>query len=77
MGSVFEKLIQVIMLALPCIESVIKDANVNGSFEIKLVVYRNYNSTPEDLLAYSNFENKCENLLSWLKQIAVSGGWGN
>ena len=44
MGAVFEKLIQVIQNALPKIESVIHESGVRGTFEIKLVIYRNYNS---------------------------------
>lgn len=77
MGNVFQSLIEVIQTALPRIEKAITNAKVEGSFEIKLVIYRNYNSKAELLFAKSNFSGKPSELADWLKNIEVSGGWVN
>ncbi len=50
MSSVFPKVIQVVKGAIPDIYKVIEGAQVKGSFEIKIIVYRNYNSSADKLL---------------------------
>lgn len=77
MSDVFPKVVTVVQNAIPDIYEVIKQANVQGSFSIKFVIYRNYNSNEEKALEYSNFENKKETLSKWIGGIAVDGGWGN
>ena len=47
------------------------------SFEIKIAVYRNYNSPESMIYEQSTWENKPYNLLKFLNSIYVSGGWGN
>lgn len=58
MSSVFNKIKQVISGAMPDIYETLKKANVRGEFDIKFVVYRNYNVDHTKLLEYSNFFNK-------------------
>ena len=45
MAEVFPKVVAVVQNAIPDIYDVIKKAKADGSFDIKLVIYRNYNST--------------------------------
>jgi hypothetical protein len=45
MAAVFTKVIQVIQGAIPDIMKVIEESGVHGSFSIKIIIYRNYNST--------------------------------
>jgi hypothetical protein len=45
----------VIKDAIQNIYKAIQKAKVNGYFEIKFVVYRNYDSNKNKLLEYSNF----------------------
>jgi hypothetical protein len=77
MISLLNKMKNVIKDAIPNIYKAIQKAKVNGSFEIKFVVYRNYDSTHNKLLEYSNFETKTEPLISWISKIKAEGGWGN
>ena len=58
MSAAFPKVVSVVQKAIPGIYKAIRVANVEGSFEIKFVVYRNYNSTEDKLIEFSNFENK-------------------
>ncbi len=55
MQSVFNKVKDVIKEAFPRLYETIKIRKINGSFEIKICVYRNYNSRPELLLEKTNF----------------------
>ena len=55
--------------------AVLNDANLNlDSFQIKLAVYRNYNSTETMLMQTSSWENRPENLVSFLKKIYATDG---
>jgi hypothetical protein len=58
MSAIFPKVIQVVQGAIPDIYKSIEEAKVQGSFEIKFVVYRNYNSDANKLIEFSNFEGK-------------------
>ena len=77
MSHVFPRVVTVVQNAIPDIYEVIKQAKVEGSFDIKFVIYRNYNSNEEKLIEYSNYENKSGALSSWIGNINVDGGWGN
>jgi len=50
MGDVFPKVIQVVQNALPDIINAIEQEKVQGSFQLKFVVYRNYNSDHNKLI---------------------------
>ena len=77
MGSVLPKVIQVVQGAIPDIYKTIEMEKVQGSFELKIVIYRNYSSGVQLLLQYTNFESKSEPLVNWLNGIRVNGGQGN
>ena len=44
---------------------------------MKLVLYRNYNSQPEDLLVFTPFDSQGDLLKKFIQNSGVSGGWGN
>ena len=48
-----------------------------GSFEMQLAVYRNYNCDAHTLLESSGWENKPENLCTFMNRISSQGGMGN
>ena len=50
---------------------------LQNSFQIKIVVYRNYNSNESEILQLSSWENKAQNLINFLKTVHPNGGWGN
>ncbi len=77
MSDVFPKVVEVVKNAIPDIYEVIRQAKVEGSFDIKFVIYRNYNSSEELLIEYSNYENKSDILIKWIEARDVDGGWGN
>ncbi len=77
MGGVFDKIKAVIRNAIPQIYQTIKNTGQSGQFELKFVIYRNYNSTHDLILQYNNFENTSDKLLKWISGTSVSGGWGN
>ncbi len=58
MGSVFDKLKQVIREAIPDIYETLKDTKTRAEFYLKFVVYRNYNVHHTQLLEHSNFFDK-------------------
>ncbi len=62
---------------MPDIYGAIESSGISGSFEIKFVVYRNYDLDCGQLVQWSSFQNKPANLIQWLNGIAVNGGWGN
>ena len=51
--------------------------NINKSFQLKIAVYRNYNSPEDKILEESTWEFKPQNLVHFLKAIKVEGGDGN
>jgi hypothetical protein len=44
---------------------------------VKIILYRNYNSTSEDIRVSTPFENTSTCLKNFLQKAVVSGGWGN
>lgn len=44
---------------------------------MKIVLYRNYNSQPEDLLVFTPFDSQGDILKKFIQNSSVSGGWGN
>lgn len=54
-------------------EKSIKDSGL----QIKLVLYRNYNSDSKEILQSSAFENEATNLKMFLERARATGGWGN
>ena len=48
-----------------------------NSFEVKIAVYRNYNSVENKILQVSSWESKPQNLINFLQNVRAEGGWGN
>ena len=60
------------------IARVLDENYVKGkSFQIKIAVYRNYNSPEDKIYQESTWESKPQNLVKFLKSIDVEGGMGN
>lgn len=56
---------------------IIEKEDVNISVEMMVMIYRNYNSTFNQLLEKTPFENCCGNILKFLNTVEASGGMGN
>lgn len=57
-------------------EVLIENKFNSQSFEIKIAVYRNYNSSVDMILQTSAWENKPVDLVNFLQLIYPEGGWG-
>jgi len=77
MGGAFPKVKEVLKEMFPRLNEVLKTRNANGSFEIKVIIYRNYSSGPDLIIESSNFENRPNVLVDFVSSINVSGGMGN
>jgi hypothetical protein len=55
---------------------VLTSENVKGGFEIKIMIYRNYDCPFETILESTAFENTSENLRKFLNTVKAMGGWG-
>jgi hypothetical protein len=55
MQAVFDKVKQVVEGAMPDIYGAIESSGISGSFEIKFVVYRNYDLDCGQLVQWSSF----------------------
>ena len=47
------------------------------SFEMKIVIYRNYNSIPEKQIEATEFEMDLSKLEPFMKKIEAQDGWSN
>lgn len=65
-GNVFER-----------VYAVLNGSKVKASIEIKIMVYRNYDSPFEEILETTPFENTHHNLCKFLERVAPKGGSGN
>ena len=59
------------------VASILSEQSINESFQIKIAVFRNYNSDEAKILEQSKWESKPQNLIEFLKKIYVDGGWSN
>jgi hypothetical protein len=55
MLSVFKKVKDVLKETFPRLYSVLKKSDAHAAFEIKIVIYRNYNSRVDLVLQATNF----------------------
>jgi len=58
-------------------KKILEDAKLNISFEMQLVVYRNYSSGKDLILQCSGWESKPPALRAFMDSISPSGGQGN
>jgi hypothetical protein len=78
MSHLLEKTKNTIKAVFELITEFLENNNYNHkSFEIKIAVFRNYNSPEDKILQQSTWEKNPENLLIFLKSIHVEGGWNN
>ncbi|CAF1486229.1 unnamed protein product [Rotaria sordida] len=57
---------------------ILKENNIRSeSFQIQFVIYRNYNSTEDDILQSSPWETKPNNLRTFMNNVESDGGCGN
>jgi methanogenic corrinoid protein MtbC1 len=77
MAKLLEKTKKTLNTTFERVADILKERKREQSFQIKIAVYRNYNSTENMILEQSGWENKPEKLIEFLRRIYVSGGWGN
>jgi len=58
------------------INEILNEKNIKNGFEIQLSVYRNYNVPVDDVLQFSTWESKPDNLRNFLRSVTVKGGMG-
>ena len=76
MSSLFSQLKILLQKIFDDTYKTLQSKNYPGLIEIQLVLYRNYNSPPNQLLEYSTFDSQGEDLKKFLNKIQVAGGWG-
>jgi hypothetical protein len=78
MSHLLEKTKKTVQAVFESIAEFLENNNQNHkSFEIKIAVFRNYNSPEDKILQQSTWEKKPKNLLLFLKSIHEEGGWDN
>ena len=78
MYTLLDKTKKTLEVMLGRVGQILEDNNFDpNSFQIKIVVYRNYNSNESEILQSSTWENKAHNLINFLKTVYPDGGWGN
>jgi hypothetical protein len=77
MGGALKKTCEIIGAAFERAYLVLAEKKVNASIEIKIMVYRNYNSPFEEILETTAYENTAHNLRKFLERVSPKGGWGN
>ena len=78
MGHLIDKTKKTIEKMFERIAAVLNENNVKDkSFQIKIAVYRNYNSSEDKIFQGSTWESKPQNLFKFLKSIDVEDGWDN
>jgi hypothetical protein len=50
---------------------------VYASIEMKIIIYRNYNSPYSDIIEATSYENTPHNLCQFLQRVNPKGGWKN
>lgn len=77
MGGALKKTCEIIGTAFERADQVLTEQKVKATIEIKIMVYRNYNSPFEEILETTAFENTPHNLRKFLERVGPKGGWGN
>jgi hypothetical protein len=55
----------------------LKEKNIYATIEVKIMVYRNYNSPAEEIVEGTTFESTPVMLKQFLSRVGPKGGWGN
>ena len=78
MSSLLNKAKAVVNLMFHRVKKVLIDQGVDENIiEIQFVAYRNYNSSPEEILQKSSWETRPEKLSQFLDTVKPQGGMGN
>ena len=77
MSSLMIKLVNTLDQCFERIDKILTEKNVKSTMDMKVCVYRNWNSTAEKVLETTSFETKPNNLRKFVQRISVDGGWGN
>jgi hypothetical protein len=77
MGGALKKTCEVMGTAFERAYLVLAENKVKASIEIKIMIYRNYNSPYEEILETTTYENTPNNLRRFLERVGTKGGWGN
>jgi hypothetical protein len=77
MGAALKQICEIIGPAFERADNVLKDQNVQASIDIKIMIYRNYDSPAEEILESTAYENTPVNLRKFLGGVGPKGGWGN
>lgn len=74
MGSVLAKVMRILRETFKRTYSILEEEKVNSIVELKIIIYRNYNSSPANLLSCTAFESRPENLDAFMKSTNAKEG---
>lgn len=77
MSAALRKTCEVISTAFERTYAVLDKEEVKANVEVKIMIYRNYNSPAELIIAGTAFENTPVKLREFLNKVGPDGGWGN
>ena len=76
MSNVLNKTLAICGDAFERTYSILKEKHTEGTFELQIMVYRNYNAPPEKLLQKTAFEATPQHLKQFLQTVKAEYGWG-
>ncbi len=77
MSQALKKCCQIIGIAFEQAYKVLDKEKIPATIDIKIMVFRNYNSPYNEILEGTAFENTSTNLKRFLDRVQPSGGLGN
>jgi hypothetical protein len=77
MEDALNKTCEIIGTAFEQTYAVLAEKDVKATIEIKIMLYRNYNSHAEEIIEGTTFENTPVMLKQFLSRVGPKGGWGN
>lgn len=77
MEQTLKKLSYIIKRVFQETNFILEKRNVKTGLQMKIMLYRNYDSAFEDIIERTPFENSFRNLKHFLGNAQAKGGWGN
>jgi hypothetical protein len=77
MGAGLKKTCEICSDSFERAYKVLEENKVKASIEIKIMIYRNYNSPHEEIIESTAYENTAPNLKRFLERVGPKGGAGN
>ena len=74
MGGILGKIVTILKETFKRTYEVLKVENQNINVEVKIIIYRSYNSYSEEIMKSTPFQSKWEKLSSFLSTVSASGG---